>query len=418
LLASLLGFIGLSLSIDYGSKVSKRSNYYAVLEDNEFPLNFGFEVIAGGIAIVALIGAAINKNIEEAQLVLVLGCLGYVRHIRLKPVMAQLVETVDATYANSAKYAREYADTVAFYNLCGAGFLVVLVGMQFQSIAVSKVKENTVLYRIPFAAIFTAMLFGVLLQDLLFDYGATDWRNAARYYITGVTTKFPFDMYLDVVSGLAVAALVANIAMYRSIYDLASLLPAAAMFFIDVTKLKPATEGLKLLTKTTTTLEKLYVECPAGSPLILKEGDAFDDSCEGNRELWLEEREFVALPILGELKTYHTLLVPIFLVAILLQIFGSRFVRVISDEEKAAAKAKKEQKSKTAASEKAWKEKEAADSEVSKEERAKRHKLRKEQAELTQRRLEKAERKLMKKTNKKEQDLWTAGKPAKKGGRK
>lgn len=118
---------------------------------------------------------------------LVLGCLGYVRHIRLKPVMAQLVETVDATYANSAKYAREYADTVAFYNLCGAGFLVVLVGMQFQSIAVSKVKENTVLYRIPFAAIFTAMLFGVLLQDLLFDYGATDWRNAARYKTTRST---------------------------------------------------------------------------------------------------------------------------------------------------------------------------------------------------------------------------------------
>ena len=158
---------------------------------------------------------------------------------------------------------------MAFYNLCLAGLLIVLLGMQLQSLAVPKVKKTTTLYRLPVAAIFLAMLFGVLLQDLLFDYGATDWRNGAKYYIIGFKTKAPFNMYVDAVTGLAVAALLANIAMHRSVYDFASLLPAAAMFFIDATHLKPAVEGLTTLTATTTTLEKLYVECPVGARLCL-----------------------------------------------------------------------------------------------------------------------------------------------------
>ena len=123
------------------------------------------------------------------------------------------------------------------------------------------------------------------------------------------------------------------------------------------------------------------------------------------------------MPMLATLKQYHTLLVPIFVATILLQICAARFVREITEEEAAAVQTNAQAKAKSAAEAKVAKEKSAKDSVASKEEKAKRQQLRKEQAERTQRRLEKAEKKIAKKDNKKEQDMWNTGKADAKKGR-
>lgn len=324
-LAILAAFVAVDLIIDFGTPWKTRLSFHSGERKASISIGAvntdGFELVAVGVGVVALIIGALHRSVDEASMAILAGAAIALRRMRILPIYDELVKFQGQSYSGWERYAQDSLGNLQF--MSGIMFSVMFISIvsQIESLRVSEVKKSTILYNIPLAAIAHGLVLGLVVKSLAVDSLYPDWRSKTLYYRDLATIGMPFKLYFE-----AFAVLAGLLSLSRFMAD-------KNIFYVISTICVGAATGVEML-------------CVGGDVAAL---GAIKKTTKK------PDRESRALTLLSDVQLWHTVQAALLVGAIFTQLMGDRFERRLTQEEIEELKKKKAErkaKAKAAAAEK------------------------------------------------------------------
>jgi hypothetical protein len=249
----LVGMAVQTMVIDWGmgTRNKARTYYHAGIHGVDFPYNDVFEEKTGykmdtfeAAAVAASAVAAFmwvtTFNVHELQLPLTLGAVCYLRR-------EHLWSKFDAMSSNPKQVNKDSITEVKWWDSI---IFVALVGIAYLQIRITEIPKATkakYVFQFPTTAVGLSMLLGILVQDLIFDQGISDWKHSTKYYKDVTTANVPWKYAVPaMIAFTAISALLTLLTDRRSaLKQLFALIPAGYVAFVFATVLEPTVAELR-----------------------------------------------------------------------------------------------------------------------------------------------------------------------------